>query len=239
MLTCIAVDDEPLALDMLCAHIRKTPFLELKGRFASALQALKALREQPVDVVFLDIEMPALNGLELARVLAAGEHRTTRVVFTTAYTQFALEGYKVDALDYLLKPFTYEDFLRVALKAQAYVDHIRPAAPAAEAAVVFKSGHKLVRVPLADITYVEGLKDYVKVYRSTPGSDSEVLVYGSLRTMEEKLPPTRFLRIHRSFIVNLARIESVTRSEVQIGRTLVPISSQYREAFEAFLKTWT
>lgn len=186
--------------------------------------------------------MPGLNGLELARAIRQlPDGGRTRIVFTTAYLQFALDGYRVDALDYLLKPFTYEDFLRVVLKAQTYFDQLRPAGTpesvtATDAALILKTGHKLVRVLLTDLLYVEGLKDYVKVFRTGP--DPAVVVLGSLRTMAERLPAGQFLRIHRSFVVNLARIDAVMRAEVQIGKTLIPISAQYREAFDAFLLTW-
>ncbi len=249
MLTCIAVDDEPLALGMICAQIEKTPFLRLVGRYASALDALRALSEQPVDLLFLDIEMPELNGLELARALGHGLGGTARarVVFTTAFTQFALEGYKVDALDYLLKPFIYEDFLRVALKARAYFELTRPAvaavaAPDEEASeatsFVLKVGHKLVRVRFADMLYAEGLKDYVRVVRADETPTQALLALSSLRALEEKLPARQFLRIHRSYIVNLARVEAVTRHEVQIGKASIPVSAQYRDGFDAFLANW-
>lgn len=238
LLRCAVVDDEPPSLEALALCVSKTPFLHLAGHYGSALTALAALREQPVDLLFLDIEMPGLDGLALARTLPQLPHSGhTRVVFTTAYTHFAIESYKVDALDYLLKPFSYEDFLRVALKAQSYFDRARPALPGDDAALILKSGHKLVRVLLRDVLYVEGLKDYVKVYRAGPDA-APVVALGSLRLMEEKLPARQFLRIHRSFIVNLGRLDAVMRAEVQIGRALIPIGAQYREAFDAFLATW-
>lgn len=237
-LTCVAVDDEPLALNRVCAHIEQTPFLRLVGRYANALDALRAIGQQRVDLLFLDIEMPELNGMELARLL----HRTggtgPRVVFTTAYTQFALESYRVDALDYLLKPFVYDDFLRVARKALAYYER-PPAAPAPQPepeSIVFKVDYQYVKVPLADVLYIEGLKDYVRVHRV--GEQKPLLVLTSLRVLEEKLPANQFLRLHRSYIVNLARIEAVTRSSVQLGALQVPVSPQYKEAFAEFLKGW-
>lgn len=241
-LTCLAVDDEPLALGMVCAHIEKTPFLRLVGRYASALDALRALQEQPVDVLFLDIEMPELNGMELARALdrnAAG-HPIPRIVFTTAFTQFALESYQVDALDYLLKPFIYEDFLRVALKAKAYFERIRtPTVPAPEPladSFILKVEYQFVRVRYADILYIEGLKDYIKLHRH--GEPKPLLSLNSLRALEDKLPAQHFLRIHRSYIVNLDRIDAVTRNSVQIAGTSVPVSTQYKDVFGEFLKSW-
>ncbi|WP_400190380.1 LytR/AlgR family response regulator transcription factor [Hymenobacter sp. B81] len=237
-LTCVAVDDEPLALNRVCAHIEQTPFLRLVGRYANALDALRAIGQQRVDLLFLDIEMPELNGLELARLL----HRTggagPRVVFTTAYTQFALESYRVDALDYLLKPFVYDDFLQVARKALAYYERTQapPAPPAEPESMVFKVDYQYVKVPLADILYIEGLKDYVQVQRVGPLKP--LLVLTSLRALEDKLPASQFLRLHRSYIVNLARVEAVTRTAVQVGGLQVPVSPQYKEAFAAFLQRW-
>ncbi|WP_310393377.1 LytTR family DNA-binding domain-containing protein [Hymenobacter sp.] len=240
-LQCIAVDDEPLALGLVTSFIQKTPFLALAGRFGSAVEALKYLHEHPgtVDLAFLDIQMQELNGLELARVLGpAGP----RVVFTTAFSQYALDGYRVDALDYLVKPFNYEEFLRAANKARAYAEltatHATAPAPAEEEEYLFlKAEYQLVRVALSDVLYVEGLKDYVKVHlKSTPRA---LLSLMSLKAMEEKLPARRFMRIHRSFIVALDKIEAVRRLTVQIGAVTIPVGDQYKEAFLQFLSRWT
>ncbi|MBO2008987.1 LytR/AlgR family response regulator transcription factor [Hymenobacter negativus] len=239
----IAVDDEPLALGMVAAFVEKTPFLELVGKFGSAVEALKYLHEHPgtVDLAFLDIQMQELNGLELARVLGP---TGPRVIFTTAFPQYALEGYRVDAIDYLVKPFNYEEFLRAASKARAYAELTAPqsAAPAAAAPeedeyLFLKAEYQLVRVALSDILYVEGLKDYVKVHlKSTPRA---LLSLMSLKAMEEKLPARRFMRIHRSFIVALDKIESVRRLTVQIGAVTIPVGDQYKEIFMQFLSRWT
>ena len=239
----IAVDDEPLALGLVASFIEKTPFLTLAGRFGSAVAALGYLHEHPgtVDLAFLDIQMQELNGLELARVLGpAGP----RVVFTTAFSQYALEGYRVDALDYLVKPFNYEEFLRAAGKARAHAElgAARAGLPAVaspeEGEYLFlKAEYQLVRVALNDILYVEGLKDYVKVHlKSAPRA---LLSLMSLKAMEEKLPARRFLRVHRSFIVALDKIEAVRRLTVQIGAVTIPVGDQYKEAFLEFLSRWT
>lgn len=258
-LTCIAVDDEPLALGLVCAFIEQTPFLRLVGRYSNAIEALRGLHEQPVDVLFLDIQMPDLTGLELARVLEPGNsgRQAPRVIFTTAYNQYALEGYRVDALDYLLKPFNYEEFLRAALKAQAYFQLIRrpadvipvgsesgslpatpsPAEPEREY-LFLKVEYQLVRVAFDDILYIEGLKDYIKVHlRSTP--NKPLLSLTSLKALEEKLPSQRFMRVHRSFIVSLDQITAVTRNSIQIGPIQIPVSDQYKEPFSQFLAKWT
>ncbi|QKG51871.1 LytR/AlgR family response regulator transcription factor [Hymenobacter sp. BRD67] len=243
--TCIAVDDEPLALALLCTFIEQTPFLKLVGRYGSGVEALKGLHEltEPVDLAFLDIQMQELTGLELARVLGQ-QAVPPRVIFTTAFPQYALEGYKVDALDYLVKPFNYEEFLRAANKARAYAElshasheAAAPATAAEEEHIFLKVEYQLVRVSLSDILYVEGLKDYVKVHlKSTPRA---LLSLMSLRAMEEKLPARRFLRIHRSFIVALDKIEAVRRLTVQIGTETIPVGEQYKEAFAQFLSRWT
>jgi len=244
--SCIAVDDEPLALALLCTFIEQTPFLKLVGRYGSGVEALQGLHElaEKVDVAFLDIQMQELTGLELARVLGQ-QDAPPRIIFTTAFPQYALDGYKVDALDYLVKPFNYEEFLRAAHKARAYAELAQAgaeatpaAAPAPEEEHIFlKVEYQLVRVALSDILYVEGLKDYVKVHlKSTPRA---LLSLMSLRAMEEKLPARRFLRIHRSFIVALDKIEAVRRLTVQIGPETIPVGEQYKEAFAQFLSRWT
>ena len=242
-LKCIAVDDEPLALGLVSSFVEKTPFLELAGRFGSAVEALKYLHENPgvVELAFLDIQMQELNGLELARVLGPGG---PRVIFTTAFSQYALDGYRVDALDYLVKPFNYEEFLRAAGKARAYAEltaqHAHGAAPAGqeeEEYLFLKAEYQLVRVALSDVLYIEGLKDYVKVHlKSTPRA---LLSLMSLKAMEEKLPARRFMRIHRSFIVALDKIEAVRRLTVQIGAVTIPVGDQYKDAFLQFLSRWS
>jgi two-component system response regulator LytT len=241
LLRCIAVDDEPLALDLVCAFIKQTPFLELVGRYGSGVEALHGLHELSgsVDLVFLDIQMQELTGLELARVLGPDG---PRIVFTTAFSQYAVEGYRVDALDYLVKPFNYEEFLRAATKARTYVERNQASSDAvvtqtAEEDYIFlKAEYQLVRVALDDILYVEGLKDYVKVHlKSTPKA---LLSLMSLKSMEDKLPARRFLRIHRSFIVALDKIEAVRRLTVQIGSLTIPVGDQYKEGFMQFLSRW-
>lgn len=246
-LKCIAVDDEPLALGMVCSFIEQTPFLELLSRYDNAVEALRGLHEQAVDLIFLDIQMPGLSGIELARVLDRGRNlRGPRIIFTTAYNQFALEGYKVDALDYLLKPFSYEEFLVAASKAYAYAELLNKPAPVAAAEpaqethneyLFLKVAHQLQRIALNDILYIQGLKDYVKVYLKS--SSKPVLSLSSLKALEEKLPASRFMRIHRSFIISLDQINAVSRNTVQIDDKNIPVSEQYKEAFNQFLSRWS
>jgi len=259
-LNCLAVDDEPLALGLVCAFIEKTPFLKLVGRYSSAVEALQGLHEQQVDLLFLDIQMPDLTGIELARVLdkstgsaVGGAGTAPRIVFTTAFNHFALEGFRVDALDYLLKPFNYEEFLRAATKASTYFDLVRKAenggaatpepAPAPlppvpqEEYLFLKVEYQLVRVAYSDILYIEGLKDYVKVHLRN--ETRPLLSLTSLKNLEEKLPSHRFMRVHRSYIVNLERIEAITRTSIQIGDTTIPVSDQYKEVFSDYVSRWT
>lgn len=243
-LRCIAVDDEPHALNMVCTYIEQTPFLELYGRYSSAVEALKILHEQTVDLIFLDIQMPDLSGIELARVLDRRERMTgPRIIFTTAYDQFALEGYKVDALDYLLKPFSYEEFLRAVSKAQAYAEFAQSKGNAPQKAepeedyLFLKVEYQLVKVNYNDILYIQGLKDYVKVYLQS--SNKPLLSLISMKALEEKLPSNRFKRIHRSYIISLDKIHSVTKTNVQIGNESIPVSNQYKEDFSKLIDRWT
>lgn len=240
-LTCIAVDDEPLALGLVASFIDKTPFLILLGRYSSAVEALEVIHQQEIDIIFLDIQMPDLTGIELARLIEKGGPRGPRIIFTTAFNQYALDGFRVDALDYLLKPFNYEEFLRAASKAKAYVELVQKAATGAVAEVkdeylFLKVEYQLVRIAYEEILYMEGLKDYVKVHLK---SDTKpILSLTSLKALEEKLPASRFMRIHRSFIVNLDKIAAVTRNSIQIGTTTIPVSDQYKEVFNQFLSKW-
>ncbi|GAB3934443.1 LytR/AlgR family response regulator transcription factor [Larkinella terrae] len=250
-LNCIAVDDEPLALGLVCAFIDKTPFLTLTGRYSSAVEALQGLHDHPVDLLFLDIQMPDLTGMELARVLERNQTsgHAPRIIFTTAFNHFALEGYKVDALDYLLKPFNYEEFLRAANKARAYFELIHrptvvlPSAPEPEEEYLFlKVEYQLVRIAFNDILYIEGLKDYVKVHLRKERPDTApkpILSLTSLKALEDKLPSRRFMRVHRSFIVALDKIEAVTRNTIQIGAATIPVSDQHKDAFNQFLSRWS
>ena len=251
ILNAIAVDDEPLALGLVSSFIEQTPFLKLIGKFSSAVEALKAIHAQKIDVLFLDIQMPDLNGIELARVLDNSKSNKPRIIFTTAYNQFALEGYRVDALDYLLKPFNYEEFLHAATKALAYAEMLEKSlAPAPAPAVApslaeeriedeylfLKVEYQLVRIALNDILYIEGLKDYVKVWLQS--AEKPILSLTSLKSLEEKLPSKKFMRVHRSFIVSLDKINSITRNALQIGKINISVGDQYKEAFSQFLSKW-
>ncbi|WP_431198890.1 LytR/AlgR family response regulator transcription factor [Mucilaginibacter sp. P19] len=189
--------------------------------------------------------MPNLNGMELARVLDSRGAAKPRIIFTTAYNQFAIEGYRVDALDYLLKPFNYEEFLHASNKALTYFELVNrsnipatvvAAKPEEEEYLFLKIEYQLVRIALNEILYIEGLKDYVKIYLQD--KEKPLLSLTSLKVLEEKLPSKRFMRVHRSFIVSLNKINSITRNALQIGKVNITVGDQYKEAFGVFLSKW-
>jgi len=237
-LNCIAVDDEPLALGLVCKFVEQTPFLNLVGQYPSAVEALKTILAQKIDLIYLDIQMPDLNGIELARVVGVGQEKP-RIIFTTAFEKYGVEGYKVDALDYLLKPFNYEEFLRTATKALSYFELINRPVPAEHANdqyLFLKVEYQWVRIALDDILYIEGLKDYVKVHLKN--DEKGVLSLTSLKELEEKLPSRRFMRVHRSFIVALDKITSMTKNSLQIGKKTIAVGDQYKDAFNQFVGKW-
>lgn len=228
----ITIDDEPLALKLLSGYVQKTPFLELVGEFDNPLDAMEFLSNNEVQLIILDIQMPDLTGIEFARV----QETSAKLIFTTAYEKYALESYKLNAIDYLLKPYSYQEFLTAVNKAKKQIDLEFGAATSLEANNQFlflKSEYKIRRINFNDILYVEGLKDYVKVYLAH--EDKPVLSLSSMKAMEEKLPPAQFMRVHRSFIVNLNKIEVIERSRIVFGKNYIPVSDQYKDKFQEFL----
>lgn len=227
-LKCAIVDDEPLALGLLESYVEKTPFLELTGKYSSAVQAMKELPEKQTDLLFLDIQMPELNGLEFSKMVDS----RTRIIFTTAFEQYALDGYKVNALDYLLKPISYTDFLQAANKAVRWFELLNQ--PHDEITSIFvKSDYKLVQIELDNILYVEGLKDYVKIYEE--GNQRPILSLMSMKAMEELLPASRFMRVHRSYIVQKSKIRIIDRGRIIFGKTSIPVSESYKAAIQEYL----
>lgn len=227
-LKCAIVDDEPLALDLLESYVNKTPFLELAGKYSSAVQAMTALPDNPVDLLFLDIQMPELNGLEFSRMT----NPRTRIVFTTAFDQYAIDGYRVNALDYLLKPISYVDFLQAANKAVQWFELLQQ--PREEIESIFvKSDYKLVQVELKNILYIEGLKDYIKIYEEN--ASKPIISLMSMKAMEELLPASRFIRVHRSYIVQKDKIRVIDRGRIVFGKNYIPISDSYKPVFQEFL----
>ena len=238
-LTCYVIDDEPLAVSLLESYVKKTPFLALEGTFNSAIHALTAISDHPVDILFLDIQMPELNGLEFSRIVG-GE---TRIIFTTAFERYAADSYKVNALDYLLKPISYPDFLTAANKALQWFEMTRKntiqfdgiAIPDKEEieSIFVKTEYKLIQIALNKILYIEGLKDYVKIY--TEDDIHPILSLMSMKTMEEMLPSKNFIRVHRSYIVQAQKIKVIERNRIVFGKAYIPISDNYKPRFMEFL----
>ena len=227
-LNCAIVDDEPLALNLMESYVVKTPFLQLVGKYSSAVQAMKELPGKPVDLLFLDIQMPELSGLEYSKMVSPA----TRIVFTTAFEQYAIDGYRVNALDYLLKPISYADFLQAAHKAVQWFELLQK--PREEITSIFvKSDYKLIQIPLDNILYIEGLKDYVKIYEEN--ASKPILSLMSMKAVEELLPASRFMRVHRSFIVQKEKIRVVDRGRIVFGKVYIPVSDSYKQAFQDYL----
>ena len=222
---CLIVDDEPLALDLIESYVRQTPFLELAGRCSNAMEALEALEKDKIELIFLDIQMPRLNGIELSGLIKDD----TRVIFTTAFEQYALDGFKADALDYLLKPISYPEFLKAATKARKWFSMCRAnkSEKTSQNSIFVKSDYRIVQIDIPDITYIEGVKDYIRIHTS---KGEPVMTLMSIKSMEERLSPVIFIRIHRSFIININKIESIEKSMAKIGKASIPISDSYKES---------
>ncbi|UPL47619.1 LytR/AlgR family response regulator transcription factor [Hymenobacter sublimis] len=237
MLRCLLVDDEPLALRLLTSYVERVPFLELVGTCRSALEAMTVLQQEQVDVLFLDIQMPDLTGIEFVRSMQP----QALVIFTTAYEGFALEGFNLNALDYLVKPIAFERFVKAAQKAQerlaphqpepaAAPAPTPPAAPSAtphDDYIFVKADYHTQRLNLRDIRYLEGLKDYIKIYAGA----KPILTLNSLKAFEDRLPPQDFVRVHRSYIVAVAHIDSIRKNRIYMGEAIIPIGESYAEAF--------
>jgi two-component system response regulator LytT len=232
MIYTIAIDDEPLALQLVTGYIEKTPGLKLAGRFDNPLDAVEFIAREKVDLIFVDIQMPDLSGIEFTRSMVRGP----KVIFTTAYEKYALEGFRLDVVDYLLKPFSYEEFFRAVQKVQNLIKLEGATLNQVEANAEFlflKSDYKIKRINFNDILYIEGLKDYVKVF--TANDPKPVLSLTSLKTLETKLPESKFMRVHRSFIVNLDKIATIERSRIIFGKAYIPVSDQYKDKFQEYL----
>lgn len=239
VLKCIAVDDEPLALRLVQTFIEQTPFLELISTCDNAVDAMGLIRETKPDLVFLDINMPNLSGMELARLIQDQAGPLPKIIFTTAYNHYAIEGYKVNAVDYLLKPFSYEEFLRASSKvlqlSEEANNHFNPIA-ADDEFIFLKVEYQWVRISLKDITYIESLKDYVKVH--IEDSQKALLSLISLKALEEKLPSSKFMRVHRSFIVSLDKISAISKNSIFIDKIEITVGEQYKEAFKTLVDKW-
>ena len=232
-ITCAIIDDEPLAAGLLESYARKTPYLQLTGSYNSAILAMKDLRENPVQLIVLDIQMPELSGVEFAKILP----KDTKVIFTTAFPQYAVEGYKVNALDYLLKPISYEDFLKSTDKALEWFTVIqRQDIYRRDRFMFVKTDYKLQRIALDDILYIEGLKDYVRFYLK---NGDRIMSLMSMKKLEEYLPKPEFLRTHRSYIVHMSETPLVDRFRIVFGETFIPISENYKDEVQYYFDMHT
>ena len=234
MIRCLAIDDEPLALKQLVNYIGKVPFLELAGQCQSALEARTFLESDTADAIFCDINMPDLNGMDFVKSLAA----PPLIVFTTAYSEYAVEGFRVNAVDYLLKPFGLQEFQRAAQRLRQRIGGTPlaedNAAPKTET-LFLKTDYRIVNVNIADIRYVEGMSEYLKVWLD--GQTKPIVTLLSMKKMEEYLPAC-FMRIHRSYIINLTKIQEVNKNRVIMdANTFLPIGDLYKEAFQKYLNT--
>lgn len=231
MIRCLAIDDEPLALQQIAAYINKVPFLELAAQCQSALEARQFLSDDRVDAIFCDINMPDLNGMDFVKSLTA----PPLVVFTTAYSEYAIEGFKVNAVDYLLKPFGMQEFMRAANRLQERLSVSTSAATAAESddTLFLKTDYRIVKVNIPDIRYVEAMSEYLKVW--IEGEAKPIITLLSMKKMEERLP-NNFMRVHRSYIINLDKIQEVNKNRVIMDAdTYLPIGDLYKEAFQTYL----
>lgn len=230
ILNCAIIDDEPLAAELLASYVQKTPELNLTGVYESAVTAMKELRNNPVDILFLDIQMPELSGLEFANLLP----KDTKIIFTTAFDRYAIEGYKVNAADYLLKPISYDSFLMSVNNVVGWFSEKRRMETMSRDRFVYvKSEYKLLRVDFDDIVYVEGVKDYVKIYFAD--KRKPIMSLMNMKKIEDYLPHDQFMRVHRSFIVNMAKVEMIDRGRMVIGDTFIPVSESYKEQVQEYI----
>lgn len=231
MIKCIIVDDKPLAIDVLKNYVERVPFLELCFSTTNPLEGLEKIIEGGIDLVFLDIQMPEINGLQFIKIIKG----RCQVIFTTAYTEYAIDGFENDAVDYLLKPVSFERFYKAAEKAQLIINALTEPKKNIETATIekdvnyifVKTTYKLVRVNTADIIYIEGMQNYVTIY-----TDKEkIITLQTMKKTEEQLPSSQFIRIHKSFIVAINKITSIERNRVQIGDQNIAIGEIYRDTF--------
>ena len=230
---CIAIDDEPLAVKKIAGYIQKVPFLELVAECRSDAEAMTIMDTTDVQLLFIDINMPDISGMDFVKSLANKPY----IVFTTAYSEYAVEGFQVEAVDYLLKPITFTNFLKAANKVKNLIEltanNQKESVKTTANHLFVKSDYKLIRIELADIKYIESQHEYIKIHliNSTP-----VMTQLSLKSIEEQLPSDRFMRVHRSFIVNLAKITVIERNRIVFdGKVYIPVSEQYKEKFQEYI----
>lgn len=230
MIRCLVVDDEPLALDILEDYIKKVPFLTLVKTTTSAIEGLSLVQSGAVDLVFLDVQMPELTGIQFLKII----NGKCDVILTTAYSQYALDGYELDVVDYLLKPIAFDRFYKAAQKVLQNKGNNHLPVPESSAVqqsshdfIFVKTEHKIQKIYLDDILYIEGLKDYISIFTGT----ERIITLQNMKKMEESLPAKSFIRVHKSYIISLGKIESIERSRIQIGDKIIPIGDTYRDYF--------
>jgi DNA-binding LytR/AlgR family response regulator len=229
---CIAIDDEPLALKQLSSYIQKTPFLESVANFQSAFEAMNYLAGNDVDLMFVDINMPDLNGIDFVKSLT----QKPQIIFTTAYSDYAIEGFQVDALDYILKPISYAVFLKAATKAKIWCELDQKQTEVIQTThdyIFVKSEYKLMRILLSDIKYIESSNEYIQIHLI---NDEPITTLIRLKVIEEQLPKDKFMRVHRSFIVNLDKVKVIERNRIIFDHNIyIPVGDQYKNSFQVFI----
>jgi len=231
---CLAIDDEPLAVKKIAGYIQKVPFLELVAQCRSAFEAMSIMDKNDVQLLFIDINMPDINGMDFVKSLTNKPY----VVFTTAYSEYAVEGFQVDAIDYLLKPITFSNFLKAANKVKNLIElstnNQKISVKTTMNHLFVKSEYKFIRIELDDIKYIESQHEYIKIHLV---NSNPVLTQLNLKSIEEQLPSNRFMRVHRSFIVNLAKISVIERNRIVFdGKIYIPVSDQYKEKFQEYIE---
>lgn len=231
-INCLIVDDEPFALDLVAGYVEKTPFLELKGKCLNAFEALEFIKTSNIELVFLDIQMPDMTGIDFSQTLSPN----VKVIFTTAFKDYALDGFKVNAIDFLLKPFNYAEFFKAANKAleRISLEDERNGTSSSNNFMFVKSEYKQIKINLDEVFYFEGLKDYIKIWLNS--QPKPVLTLMSLKTLEEELPAEKFMRVHRSFIVALDKIDAVERGQILINQQRITVAEQYKTKFQQFIE---
>jgi len=223
MINCLAIDDEQLSLDLIEDNIKKIPFLNLKKKCTNIFEAIQILNSDNIDLIFLDIEMPDMNGLQMLKSLKT----KPMVILITAYDKYAMQGYELDVIDYLLKPVPFDRFLKAANKAMEYHSHKNESIHEQlnKKSLFIKSEHKILKIDISDIDYIESLKDYIKIYCG----NKPILTLMSLKSIEANLPNDKFIRVHRSYIISIEKINYIRSSKVFIGEKAIPISNSYRD----------
>lgn len=226
MIQCLIVDDDLHALNLLEEYIQKIPYLSLLGKCKNQAEAIAILNSGKVDLLFMEVRMPGLTGIQLIKSVKPPPF----VIFTTAFTEYALQGYELDILDFLLKPFSFERFLKAVSKANEMMQLKHPGLLRNfNYDILFvKTGYKIIKIIIPDILYIEGLKDYVKIFTK---EKNPLITLKSMIYFEKKLPPAQFIRVHRSFIVAINKIESISKNRIIIGDKYIPVSLGYKEEF--------